>query len=52
MTKRDAKSILVRAFSALPPPDRARLLWHADRGTPVCCGARALQYTDNIDGAG
>lgn len=51
MTKRQAKAILVRAFRALPTRDRARLLYHEQKGTPICCGKRAILFAD-VDGAG
>jgi hypothetical protein len=32
--------ILTECFAALPAVNRARLLRHAKRGTPICCGER------------
>lgn len=43
--------ILVRAFSALNPKQRANLRWHAEHGTPICCGEDAMYYSDG-KGAG
>ena len=38
--------ILVQAFRVLSPEQRARLRWHAERETPICCSKTAFYYTD------
>lgn len=39
MTQNDASAVLHAAFAALPGEQRARLRRHAERGTPILCGA-------------
>lgn len=41
MDKKEAKTVLVTAFRALDPEQRARLRKHAEAGTPICCGKEA-----------
>mgnify|MGYP001573960203 CR=1 FL=1 len=42
--------ILVQAFRALSPEQRARLRWHAEQKTPICCGELAYIYTNGHGG--
>lgn len=51
MTKTEAKHHLRKAFAALTPTQRERLRWHAEEGTPICCGKDAYLYV-RADGAG
>lgn len=47
-----AHDTLVRAFRALNDEQRANLLWHADAGTPICCGESWGLFVREADGAG
>lgn len=50
MTKREAKAVMRKAFSALTEKQRERLRWHAERKTPICCGGTAWDYLDGYGG--
>lgn len=49
---RNRVAVLTKAFRALPAAKRARLLWHAEKGTPICCGEDASFYYNQRRGAG
>lgn len=38
MTADARKNVLLMAFGALEEWQRKNLRWHAEQGTPVCCG--------------
>lgn len=50
MNKPEAHKTLVTAFRALDAEQRARLLRHAEAGTPICCGASMEWYFHNGGG--
>jgi len=41
---------LVSFFSSLEDGYKKNLLYHAKKGTPICCGANFLLYTDGKGG--
>jgi len=51
MTQAEARAVLVTAFRALSEEQRANLLWHYEKKTPICCGKQAGLYYDGAGGA-
>lgn len=43
-------AVLVTAFARLSAPQRGRLAYHADNGTPILCGDKASMFTDGEGG--
>lgn len=52
MNSTEAHAVLVKAFRALDDEQRARLLRHAEKGTPICCGDKAEELYDPESGGG
>lgn len=52
MNPTEAHAVLVKSFRALDDEQRARLLRHAEKGTPICCGERWSEVYAPLDGAG
>ncbi len=51
MNKAKARQILEASFAHCNDDERARLLYHAKRGTPILCGEASARYV-NGKGAG
>ena len=44
MNRDKAKKVMKKAFAALTPEQQANLRWHAERGTKILCGKKAVLY--------
>lgn len=49
--KRLALAYMREAFATLAPEQKKLLREHAQKGTPICCGLKAIFYTDGEGGA-
>jgi hypothetical protein len=52
VTQSQAQAVLADAFRSLRPRQKARLLEHERRGTPILCGSSGDEFSRRSDGAG
>lgn len=44
------QQVMVKSIRGLTPDQIANLKWHAEQGTPICCGDESELYTDGKGG--